>query len=83
MGAGFDPLPLAVSGVFTPSRGWHTLDKRGIAIQGVGFGPRLVGLQGLWKVTHTPFEPPVTPYLPQRKKRRRDTDDDVLLFILR
>lgn len=82
MGAGFGPFPLAVFGVFTPRQG-HTLDKRAIAIQGLGFSPRLVGVQGLWPEERTPFEPPVTRYLPQRKKRRRDTDDDVLLFILR
>jgi hypothetical protein len=60
-----------------------SLKPRAIALQGVGYSPRLVAVQGLWPVEEKRLEPPVTRHLPQRKKRRRDTDDDVLLFILK
>lgn len=61
-----------------------SLDPKAIAQQGLGFGPRLIAVQGLWRVEpRVPVEPPFVHRSSQRKKRRRDSDDDVLLFILR
>lgn len=79
MGAGFGPLAFATLGFELQVRG-HGLDIRGIAVQGIGFTPRLVGLQGLC-LDERKVEPEPIHHVPRRKKRR-DTDDDVLLFIL-
>lgn len=64
------------------------ISPRAVALQGIGYRPRLVALQGF-----APFEtaprPDVIPYgpgglvFPQKKRRRRDKDDDVLMFLLR
>ncbi|MFZ9372240.1 MAG: hypothetical protein ACO25M_10255, partial [Limnohabitans sp.] len=62
---------------------------RAVALQGIGFSPRLVAVQGL-----RPFDdvqkPDIIPYgrggmvFPEKtKKRRKDRDDDVLMFLLR
>jgi hypothetical protein len=63
-----------------------TLDARAIALQGLGFGPRLTAVQGMYapsaespdtgQATSIPFRP-----RPPRSKRH-DRDDDVLLFLL-
>jgi len=69
------------------------LSPRAIAVQGIGFSPRLVSVQGLW-----PIEVPVTPpdagsnyapgagrstgyRRPEITKRQRD-DDDLALVLL-
>lgn len=65
------------------------ISPRAVAVQGIGFRPRLVGLQGF-----APFDgvqkPDVIPYAPggmvypkKKKPRKRDRDDDVLLFLIR
>jgi len=64
------------------------LNSRAIAVQGVGFGPRLFAVQGFSAIRAV--EPPVdiVPYSsgrlvrPDAKRKRRDQDDDVLLFML-
>jgi hypothetical protein len=52
-----------------------------VALQGIGYLQRLVAVQGLW-----PTDEVVTPkpdFFPMgRIIRRRDTDDDALLFML-
>lgn len=64
------------------------LAPRAIALQGIGYRPRYVALQGLVPLDDT-IRPDVIPYgrggivTPVKKKRRRDRDDDVLLFLLR
>ena len=64
------------------------LSPRAIALQGIGFRPRLVALQGLYPQDDVQ-KPDVIPYgsgrmvYPERNKRRRDRDDDVLMFLLR
>lgn len=65
------------------------LNARAIAVQGVGFGPRLTAVQGLspFKIV-TPPTGDIIPYgsgrlvRPEVKRKRRDRDDDVLLFML-
>lgn len=64
------------------------LSSRAVALQGIGFRPRLVALQGF-----SPFDdvqkPDVIPYAPggmvypKKAPRKRDRDDDVLMFLLR
>ena len=63
----------------------NDLNPRAIAVQGVGFQPRLVGLQGLWPVSDEPTDPDPPVFAPRRRKKqiRHDTDDDVLLFLLK
>lgn len=64
------------------------LSSRAIALQGIGYRPRLVALQGLQpfddvqKPDIIPFAPGGMVY-PKPKLRKRDRDDDVLLFLLR
>lgn len=69
------------------------LSPRAIAVQGIGFSPRLVSVQGLW-----PFDIPVTPpdigssliggvgggtgrRRPEIIKRQRDDDDLALVLV--
>lgn len=63
------------------------LNARAIALQGLGYGPRLVAVQGFARAT-----PPIaypsggTGRRAQPRKlpaKRRDRDDDVLMFLLR
>lgn len=68
------------------------LDPRSIALQGFGSAPRFVALQGLVPLS---AQPPATlgPILsgpgrrnrpwPKKKPKHRDTDEEVLLFLLR
>lgn len=62
-----------------------SIDARSIALQGIGFGARRVALQGFGFDDEAP-EPQII--LPPRTRtakvveRRRDRDDDILLFIL-
>lgn len=64
------------------------LAPRAIALQGIGYRPRYVALQGFVPLGDT-LRPDVIPYgrggvvTPVKKKRRRDNDDDVVLFLLR
>lgn len=64
------------------------INARAVALQGIGFRPRLVALQG-FAPYETVQKPDVIPYapggmvFPQKKRRRRDKDDDVLMFLLR
>lgn len=57
------------------------LDPRRVALQGLGGSVRLVALQGLAPQSARPmvFQGPAK----RPRKRRRDTDEDVLLFLLR
>lgn len=66
-----------------------SLLPRATAVQGVGFAPRVLALQGFAPVAETPGYS-VGPGAPRRplprelpRRQRRDTDDDVLLFLLR
>lgn len=56
------------------------LDPRAVALQGLGFNPKFVALQGLV------LQDEQTPTAPRRsrpiKVRKPHKDDDVLLFIL-
>jgi hypothetical protein len=70
------------------------LSPRGIALQGIGFSPRLVSVQGLWPIT---VAPPVAPEVgsnyapgargstdyrrPEITKRQRDDDDLALMLV--
>lgn len=60
-----------------------TLSARGIATQGVGHGPRMTALQGF--VPQTAPQPHPAGGRPSRRSRdrRRDRDDDALIFLLR
>jgi hypothetical protein len=64
------------------------LSPRAIALQGIGFKPRLVALQGFAQFDDVQ-KPDVIPYapggmvFPEKKRRKRDRDDDVLMFLLR
>lgn len=63
------------------------LNTRAIAVQGVGFSPDSLVRQGFWPDS-TPATPvdEATVFLPRRRKRvkeRKDTDNDVLLFLLK
>lgn len=64
-----------------------TLQSRPIAVQGIGITSRHVALQGFVQLAERPAD--VIPYgygpmvYPEKKKRQRDKDDDVLLFLLR
>lgn len=61
-----------------------SLDRRAIALQGVGFGRRLLAFQGL-----RPAAPPAPEtgvggaWMARPKKKRRRDDDEVLLFLIR
>ena len=61
-----------------------SLDRRAIALQGVGFGRRLLAFQGL-----RPSAPPAPEtgaggsWMARPKKKRRRDDEDVLLFLIR
>lgn len=63
------------------------LIPRAIALQGVGYPPRLLALQGLYPVDEeTPVDPNlvVMPFvLPRRRKKRRRLDEETLLFLIR
>lgn len=62
----------------------NALEPRSVALQGFGFVPRLVAVQGLWPTATEP-EPPQEQTLGggQRLARRKPhRDEDVLLFIL-
>lgn len=66
------------------------LDPRAIALQGIGFGALQTAIQGFGTEVIAPEPiPDVIPYgsgrmvFPERKQKRRDNDDDVLLFLLR
>lgn len=64
------------------------LSPRAIALQGIGYRPRLVALQGFAQFDDVQ-KPDVIPYapggmvFPEKKRRKRDRDDDVLMFLLR
>lgn len=61
------------------------LDPFGVAVQGVGFDPRIAAVQGLWLFEEDEPAPPSS--FPSRRrsptKKRPHPDDDVLIFLLR
>ncbi len=62
-----------------------TIDSRAVALQGVGFTPRLVALQGFGALPQPAQRPEVIPGFSRRyapAKKRKDTDDDVLMAFL-
>lgn len=83
-GAGFGQFAFATQGAFAP-----TGASREVAVQGVGFGPLSTALQGLYVRRQSGSIPPdFVPtwgpkVYPKKSPRRRDRDDDVLLFLLR
>lgn len=80
-GIGFGRLATATLGAIGTTAG-HSANRRAIAVQGIGFSARLVALQGFG--TYEPLPQPSLERVsrPTRKRRHRDEDDDVLIFIL-
>jgi hypothetical protein len=60
----------------------NDLDPLAIATQGIGYSPLLVAVQGLWGVEDDKEPPHKLPTGYVSKRRRIDSDDDVLVFIL-
>lgn len=61
------------------------LDVRAIAVQGLGSAPPVLAVQGFYSLVQVqPETPPQFRARPSPRKRddKRDTDDDILLFIL-
>jgi hypothetical protein len=65
-----------------------SLSPRAIAVQGLGFGQRLVSVHGLWPVAETPQQPvfgggrfPVPPDLLAGFRRRLLAEDELLLMM--
>jgi hypothetical protein len=61
------------------------LSPRLIAMDGLGGGPRLVAVRGLWPAA-APVEPHHPDYsggLRHRRRRRREEDEAILLALLR
>jgi hypothetical protein len=58
-----------------------TLDRRAIAVQGIGFGRKLVALQGLFEREEQDTERPNWLRQPPRRKRKKHKDDDVALIL--
>lgn len=75
-GAGFGPRALATHGLLAAQAA-----DREVAVQGVGYGPGSMALQGFYRRGQS-SEGPGRRILDLRR-RRRDRDDDVLMFLLR
>ena len=65
-----------------------SLSPRAIAVQGLGFGPRLVSVHGLWPVAEPPQPPvfgggrfPVPPDLLAGFRRRLLAEDELMLMM--
>lgn len=57
------------------------LDRRAVAIQGVGFGRKLVALQGLLEPERQDEDRPNWLRQPPRRKRKKHKDDDIALLL--
>lgn len=63
-----------------------TINSRDVAVQGIGFSAGNIALQGFYRrgAAGPDFAPTWGPKVyPKKSPRRRDRDDDVLLFLLR
>jgi len=57
------------------------LDRRAVALQGIGYGRKLVALQGLLQREEEDAERPNWLRQPPRRKRKKHKDDDVALIL--
>lgn len=82
-GAGSAPGVFAVLGLRSAAPIRDCLNPRAIAIQGVGFGAGFLARQGLLCDAEEPVdEIDWSLYVPRPVRKRRNRDDDVLLFLL-
>ena len=82
-GAGTDARAFATQGWLVTTIG---VADREVAVQGIGFGAGSTALQGFYRrgAAGQDFAPTWGPKVyPKKSPRRRDRDDDVLLFLLR